>query len=1027
MKKLLKYKKTYIILILIALVLMTAYFSIEKSSKTVQPIAKQGYLDLSDWNFERDGVIALDGKWEFYWNKLLTYDDFHAGTKELESDGYVSVPSVWNSYNVNGKALPGAGCATYRLRIKSGDMNEDMGMKIANMSTAYRLMVNNDTITSNGIVSVSSKVGKAEYRPQAVVYKTPSSDYEIIIQVSNYTYARGGFWYSIFIGTNQQIQAMKENASRREMFIFGGIIMMMMYHLAIYVFQRKNISILYYVLMMLIIAARIPVTGEYMISQVFPGADIRPQVIVEYLTICWAPVTWLLFINRFYPEEISKRAVHASVYIGIVLTVFTLLVPIHIFTAALLVYELIVVVLFIYALLRFITAVAKKREGVVLMLFATAAFFGTFVNDALYQWNIISSRSGGIFGFSAFVIIFIQAYVLAVQFSSSYRKVEELSDRLLSLDRLKDEFLTNTSHELRTPLNGIINITNSVLENSNKKIDEAQRQNLEFVISAARRLYNLINDILDISSLKNGEINLYKRPVDLRSVAELVLYVISQMKGTKTIEFINHIPEDIPPVDADVERLRQICYNLIGNALKFTEHGKIEVGALVRKNIVEVWVEDTGCGIPKDKLEDIFKPFYQVNSTATRDAGGTGLGLSITKTLVELHKGSIRVSSEEGKGSKFIFTLPISEKQENPAYVETSVISLQKTPEVSTLTTSGGMKKRAYSILVADDDPASLTALFNILDNEGYYVKAVMSGEEVLKELDGLNRYNLIILDVMMPRISGYEVLKKIRMRFQSMEVPVLMLTAKARPEDLQTGFEAGANDYLAKPFEALELKARVHTLVQLKESVSSVVETELSFLQAQIKPHFIYNSLSVIAALTLETPEKAKDLLYDLTDYLRGSFRFNNYNGMVPLSEELATVKAYISIERARFEDKLEVQYEIDDTFSVALPILTLQPIVENAVRHGLFMKPEGGWVRIGVHRENDDVVLSVTDNGGGISSDTLKKLFSENDSLKGVGLKNINRRLKLFYGKELHIKSEVGKGTEVSFSIPIENGEKE
>jgi Signal transduction histidine kinase len=1025
MKTLLKYKKTCIF-ILIALVLLAVYFTMDRPS-TVQPAAKEGYLDLSGWNFEKDGVIALDGKWEFYWNKLLTYDDFHRGAEDIEPDGYVPVPGVWNSYSVKGKTLPGEGCATYRLRVGSNSRDAEMGLKIANMSTAYRLMVNNETIASNGTVSDSPKNAKAEYRPQAVTFKTPSGDYEIIIQISNYTYARGGLWYSIFMGTSQEIQQMKENASRREMFIFGGIIMMMLYHLAIYIFQRKNISILYYVLMMLIIAARIPVTGEYLISGVFHGADIRPLVIVEYLTICWAPVTWLLFINRFYPEEISKKIVGASVYSGAVLTVFTLLVPVHIFTAALLVYELIVVVLFIYALQRFIAAVARKREGVALMLVATAAFFGTFVNDALYQWNLISSRSGGIFGFSAFVIIFIQAYVLAAQFSRSYRDVAELSDRLLSLDRLKDEFLANTSHELRTPLNGIINITNSVMENSNKNLDEAQRQNLEVVISAARRLYNLINDILDISSLKNGEINLHKRPVDLRSVADHTLHVLSQLRGTKAIEFIDLIPEEIPPVDADVERLRQIFYNLIGNSLKFTEHGRIEVGALVRKNEVEVWVEDTGCGIPEDKIEDIFQPFYQVDSTVTRNAGGTGLGLSITKTLVELHNGSICVSSLEGKGSKFIFTLPVSEEQRNLAYIEASAISMEKPPEVSALTTSDEMRKRPYSILAADDDPASLTALFNILDNEGYYVKAVMSGEDVLKELDGLNRYNLVILDVMMPKVSGYEVLKKIRMRFQTMDIPVLMLTAKARPEDFQAGFEAGANDYLAKPFEAVELKARVHTLVQLKESVSSVVETELSFLQAQIKPHFIYNSLSVIAALTSETPQKAKELLYDLTDYLRGSFRFNNYNGMVPLSEELATVKAYISIERARFEDKLEVEYDIDSTLSVALPMLTLQPIVENAVRHGLFMKTEGGFVRLSVYRENDAAVIRVVDNGGGISPDILESLLEENASLKGVGLKNINRRLKLFYGQGLNIKSEVGKGTEVSYKIPIGNEDHE
>lgn len=502
MKKKLKSKTLYA-LILTAIALMAVYFAVERF-EAFQPVAEQGDFDLSGWNAEQDGVFSLDGEWEFYWDKLLTYEDFHNGENHFSPDSYVPVPGVWNSYEVNGEALPGEGCATFRLRIRNNDLNQEMGLKISNMSTAYNLFVNGNLIASNGIVSSRAKDGKAEYRPQAVTFKAPSDEYEIIIQVSNYTYARGGLWYSIYMGTSQQIQAMKENASRREMFIFGGIVMMMIYHLAIYIFQRKNISILYYVLMMLIIAARIPVTGEYMISELFQGADIRPQVIVEYLTICWAPITWLLFINRFYPEEISEKVVKTSVYAGGVLSVFTLLAPVHIFTSALLIYELIVIAFFIYALQRFIAAMARNREGVTLMLFATAAFFGTFVNDALYQWNIISSRSGGIFGFSAFVIIFIQAYVLAAQFSKNYREVEDLSDRLLSLDRLKDEFLANTSHELRTPLNGIINITDSVLESSDGMLGEAQKQNLRIVSSASRRLYNLINDILDLSIMKNS-------------------------------------------------------------------------------------------------------------------------------------------------------------------------------------------------------------------------------------------------------------------------------------------------------------------------------------------------------------------------------------------------------------------------------------------------------------------------------------------------------------------------------------------
>ncbi len=1029
MKRSGEYKKYFLYAALImCLVISLIVIHVHELSLTkTQPLAQDGLLDLREWDFEKDGMISLDGEWEFYWGRLLTYEDFHSGAGVIAPDGYFVVPDVWNSYKVNGKKLPGEGCATYRLRIKSNDTDTWKGLKLANMSTAYKLLVDQEVIAANGTVSSIPEGARAEYRPQAVQYKNMDKEYEIIIQISNYTYARGGLWYSIYMGTNRQIQNMKENSSRREMFIFGGIIMMMIYHMAVYIFLRKNTSILYYVLMMLIIAARIPVTGEYLIADILALSDIRPLVVIEYLTICWAPVTWILFLNRFYPKEISGRVVRGAIYAAALLTIFTILVPIRIFTAFLLAYELMVVILFLYALLRFIAAISQRRGGVGLMLFATATFFATFINDVLYQWNLISSRSGGIFGFSAFVITFIQAYVLAAQFSKTYYEVAELSGQLLSLDRLKDEFLANTSHELRTPLNGIINITNSVIEDSGGRLDAEQCQNLRVVVSAARRLHRLINDILDISSLKNGEIRLNIRPVDLRSVAGLTLYELEHQRNDKRIEFVNGIPEDFPPVEADAERLRQIFYNLIGNALKFTQAGKIEVGAAINAEKAEIWVEDTGRGIPEERHEDIFKPFYQVDSAGTRESGGTGIGLSITKNLIELHGGAIQVISEEGRGSRFAFTLSLSRAEKTDIYVEHTALVPKEEELISDDETVERRGKSKYSILVAEDDPTNLRALMTVLKSEGYYVNVVTDGQKALEELGRQSNYDLLILDVMMPKLTGYQVLEEVRKRFSSIDLPVILLTVKARQQDIKAGFDAGANDYIAKPFEAEELKARVHTLVQLKELVSGMVETELSFLQAQIKPHFIYNSLSVIAVLTLETPEKAKELLYDLTDYLRGSFRFHNYNGMIPLAEELETVKAYLSIEQARFQDKLEVKYDIDESISVLVPMLTIQPIVENAVRHGLFAKQEGGFVSLWVYREESEVIIRVEDNGGGMSEDILRELLSDTASTKGVGVKNINRRLILFYGKGLEIRSEAGKGTIVLLRIPKEGGEQE
>ncbi|KUP20884.1 ATP-binding protein [Paenibacillus sp. DMB5] len=596
---------------------------------------------------------------------------------------------------------------------------------------------------------------------------------------------------------------------------------------------------------------------------------------------------------------------------------------------------------------------------------------------------------------------------------------EQTYRELRNLDKMKDEFLTNTSHELRTPLNGIINITGSLLENGNSNLNDVQLQNLQVVSSSARRLYSMINDILDISSLKKGEVSLKKQGIDLTSIVETMLYVFSLMKEDKEIEFVNSVPQDLPPVEADIERTYQIFYNLLGNALKFTPNGKIEVGAELLADYVEIWVADTGCGISKEQQSSIFNAFYMVDTTGTRETPGSGLGLAITWNLVKLHGGSIWVDSEPGFGSRFTFTLPISQSEEHH-----KTVTLPK-PHIETslpafLQIDRERNKEQQSVLIADDDPASLTALFNILDQEGYHTKVVTNGQAALLELEKQNRYDLLILDIMMPRMSGYEVLQEIRQRFQPVDLPALLLTAKNRPEDLQAGFEAGANDYLSKPFEAQELRSRVKTLIQLKKSFEKRVETELSFLQAQIKPHFLFNSLSIIAALIKEHPQRAEALLYDLSDYLRGSFNFENYDGVTPLSSELATVRAYISLEKARFDGRLNVLLDIDENISVYVPMLVIQPLVENAIRHGTMKKNGGGTVKLSVKQQENNTVITIHDDGGGITERQLNEFLSGVGGGSGVGLKNIQRRMLLSYGHGLEISSSKDTGTTIVLKIP-------
>lgn len=391
---------------------------------------------------------------------------------------------------------------------------------------------------------------------------------------------------------------------------------------------------------------------------------------------------------------------------------------------------------------------------------------------------------------------------------------------LSKLDKLKDQFLANTSHELRTPLNGIIGIAESLIDGATGKLHAATLKNLEMIANSGKRLTNLIGDILDFSQIKNDKITLYNGSVYMRKLTDLVITLSNPLIEGKQLKIVNSIEDSLPHVFGDEKRIEQIMFNLVGNAIKFTPSGEVLISGKVLGDMIEITVADTGIGIPKNKLEDIFNSFEQVeNSSNERQYQGTGLGLSITRKLVELHGGRITVESELGKGSVFRFTLPkgttVTEKEIETERVMPKIRLEDSMPDVTELHASTA-SERDYYILVIDDEPINLQVLTNHLELNNYLVKTALSGEEALELIKNGRTPNLIVLDVMMPKMSGFDVCRKIREEHSAANLPIILLTAKDRISDLTEGFSAGANDYLIKPFSKRELLSRINTHLKL-------------------------------------------------------------------------------------------------------------------------------------------------------------------------------------------------------------------
>ncbi|MDY6940984.1 MAG: response regulator [Cyanobacteriota bacterium] len=413
-----------------------------------------------------------------------------------------------------------------------------------------------------------------------------------------------------------------------------------------------------------------------------------------------------------------------------------------------------------------------------------------------------------------------------LQLEDVRRKNEELQH----LDRLKDLFLASTAHELRTYFNGTIGMAESLLEDgangAGSQLDW-QTQNLLAIASSGRRAYHFINDILDVSALKEGTLELQIQLLDLRTIVEDVWKTLQPLCDRHDLASLKGIPANLPLVRADENRLKQIFYHLIGNAIKLTNRGSIEICARQIASpdgaSIEIAISDTGIGIPEEQLARMLAFFERADSAIVYEYGGTGVGLAIVGKLVEAHGGTLQVRSGLGKGSQVTFTLPIRDRADRSfdrQPLQNPIHPVSISHEFGAITNPirpiNATDRPLVKVLVVDDDPIHVRAIVNYLVSENYEVYHASNGMEALAALEGRFDPNIILLDLVMPGMTGFEVCQKIRQTFHSHDLPIVMLTVQSQVNEVMAGLDAGANDYLTKPISKHELIARIKTHLRL-------------------------------------------------------------------------------------------------------------------------------------------------------------------------------------------------------------------
>lgn len=427
---------------------------------------------------------------------------------------------------------------------------------------------------------------------------------------------------------------------------------------------------------------------------------------------------------------------------------------------------------------------------------------------------------------------------------SSASELAEVADQLRTSSGYKSEFLANMSHELRTPLNSMLILSEILAENKHQHLNNEEQKYASVIHASGKDLLNLINDILDLSKVEAGEMEVDFNDVYLDSLPEMMNQYFLKIAEQKGIDFRIQLHSNLPEtIISDEMRLHQILRNLLSNAFKFTKQGevaltisRVTLPSATKKGqedeVIAFSVSDTGIGIAEHKLVQIFDAFKQADGDTARKYGGTGLGLSISQSLASLLGGSISATSREGEGSVFTLFLPLHHDEQEDVFdsrlfaneVASTVPQLPDntssrvpltssdiSPNEMLLTPLEESLLRGRQVLVVDDDIRNVYALANALEQYDMRVITAQNGYECLEMLEsGEAKPDIIMMDIMMPELDGYETTRQIRNRLNLTSLPIIALTAKAMKEDRDKCLAAGASDYISKPLNMKEVISRM-------------------------------------------------------------------------------------------------------------------------------------------------------------------------------------------------------------------------
>ena len=818
-------------------------------SKADAPRIEKGVLDLREWDFARDGWITLRGEMPFFWNNWI---DPREPIPLDKSDAFASLSQSWTKIQKDGVPLPAYGYASYGLTILLPESEQDLAIEIGGLMSASRVFVAGEQVYQAGTPSRDPSEALSAFYSDVTAVGGRSGKLQVVFHISNWDFFRPGDYAPLYIGLKSQLITRFQRERFAGIGVIGATFIIALYHFMLFLLRRKDPIHLYFGIscfFQTFYASSILQTAHFL----FP--DAGAETAWKLLHIGWfiSISAFSSYHGRLFPLENSGKFSRVMLVLSVLSALCVAAMDIRHYQYLGQYWTILSIAIVAYTVVKTWQSLRAGRDGIWICVCGVVVLGITVVDDLMVTNAIVLLpvlSPYGIFFYSCAQALLLSKRSAKVfhDLETSEREIRSLNQSILEQEQVRTTFFHNVSHELRTPLHGILGFVDLLTKGRYGALPAGVNGQVGKIGRLAEALRLQVNTILDLARFKKGEITLSPSLVPLQELAEetqILAEGLVQNRPAISFAMETSWGTGVPPsFVGDRDKIMTLLRNLLGNACKFSapdRHNHVTCRLLTKDHeTLVVEIEDQGIGIDPANFSVIFEEFRQVEENARRAYEGTGLGLTLVKSIVEAMGGIISIESQLGRGSLFRVTLPSASGNTSRGHLTPAVPAMQSARAPFMLTADDGLVEQAVQpmlagsapptgagarhILVIDDNPINCELIRDMIASSGYRVSIAVSGREGLAVIQQ-DRPHLILLDLMMPEMSGEDVLRKIQQTPLMKDIPVILMTARASQEDRLRGLALGADDYLAKPVMQEEILLRIKNTFSRMDLVAASSE----------------------------------------------------------------------------------------------------------------------------------------------------------------------------------------------------------